>query len=110
MLASEVLEFDLIKETLSEISKMNINKERFLDMEMSTDRDTIELMLRQVDEASQILYRYGNLELVELGNIYDSVDYFKELDKNSVIAFFATTASDGKNYIVKIINGIIHLK
>ncbi len=74
MLASEVLEFDLIKETLSEISKMDINKERFLDMEMSIDKDNIELMLRQVDEASQILYRYGNLELVELGDIYNSVD------------------------------------
>ena len=74
MLAREVLEFDLIRETLSEISKMDINKERFLDMEMTIDKDTIELMLRQVDEASQILYRYGNLELVELGNIYNSVD------------------------------------
>lgn len=74
MLSSEVLEFDLIRKYLIEISKMEITKERFLSMEMSMDYETVELMLRQVDEMSQILLRYGNIELFELGNIYQSVE------------------------------------
>jgi len=74
METSEVLEFNLIRETLSEIAKMEINKERLLNLTMSNDRDHIEHMLRQVDEVSTILTKYGNIELVDLGDIFYSVD------------------------------------
>ena len=74
MEASEVLEFNLIREELSNLSKMEINKDRLLNLSMSNDKEHIEHMLRQVDEVSKILVRYGNIELVELGDIFYSVD------------------------------------
>ena len=74
MEASEILEFTSIKETLASIAKMEINKERLLNLTMSNDREHIEHMLRQIDEVSSILIKYGNIELVELGDIFYSVD------------------------------------
>ena len=74
MTTSEVLELDIIKEKLMNFSKMEINKERFKDLEMSNDKSSIEKMLKQVDEFSRILLRYGNIELYDLGDIYSSVN------------------------------------
>ena len=74
MKTSEVLEFNLIREELSNLSKMEINKDRLLNLSMSNDKEHIEHMIRQVDEVSKILVRYGNIELVELGDIFYSVD------------------------------------
>ena len=74
MLASEVLEFNLIKEYLSDIAKMEINKDRFLELDLINDKEIVEHMLRQVDEFSRILLRYGNIELYDLGDIYSSVE------------------------------------
>lgn len=73
MVASEVLEFDIIRNHLSKYSKMDINKEKFMDLEMSNDVFVIEKMLTQVDEFSRILLRYGNIEMYDLGDIYSSV-------------------------------------
>ena len=44
MTTSEVLELDIIKEKLMNFSKMEINKERFKDLEMSNDKSSIEKM------------------------------------------------------------------
>lgn len=74
MTASEVLEFELIKQYLSDIAKMEINKERFLELDLINDREIVEHMLRQVDEFSTILVRYGNIEFYDLGDIYSSVE------------------------------------
>ena len=74
MEASEILEFTIIKETLASIAKMEINKERLLDLKMSNDKEHVEHMLKQIDEVSTILIKYGNIELVELGDIFHSVD------------------------------------
>jgi uncharacterized protein YlxW (UPF0749 family) len=48
MLASEVLEFNLIKEYLSNTSKMEINKDRFLELDLINDKEIVEHMLKQV--------------------------------------------------------------
>lgn len=85
MTASEILEFNVIKNTLSEISKMDINKEKFLDLEMMTNKDSIEEMLRQVDEFSRILLRYGNIEMYDLGDIFSSVN---RASKGSILSIF----------------------
>lgn len=74
MTNKDVLEFSIIKDFLANISKMEINKQRLLELEMSTNKEDINTMLNKVDEFSRILLRYGNLELVELGDIYYSVD------------------------------------
>jgi len=74
MSASDVLDINVIKEYLMNTSKMEINKSRFLEMEMSRDKGSITKMLNQVDEFSRILLRYGNIDLYDLGDIYYSVD------------------------------------
>ena len=53
---------------------MEINKERLINLTMSNDKEHVESMLRQVDEISRILIKFGNIELVELGDIFHSVD------------------------------------
>lgn len=74
MLASEVLEFNIIRSFLADIAKMDINKERFLELDLITNEKVVKKMLGQVDEFSRILLRNGNLELYDLGDIYYSVD------------------------------------
>ena len=73
MKASEVLEFNVIKQTLSDIAKMDINKELFMELDLINDKNTLEILLKQVDEFSIVLLRYGNIELYDLGDIYSSV-------------------------------------
>ena len=41
MEASEILEFTIIKETLASIAKIEINKERLLDLKMSNDKEHV---------------------------------------------------------------------
>ena len=74
MLVSDVLEFNLIRSFLIDIAKMDINKERFLELDIINDSKTLKKMLDQVDEFSRILFRNGSLELYDLGDIYYSVD------------------------------------
>ena len=88
MNSSEVLEFTSIKQYLSEISKMQINKQRFIDLDIITDGIEIRRLLSQVDEFSRILFRNGNLELYELGDIYYSVD---RASKGSILSILELT-------------------
>ena len=74
MLASEVLEFNVIRAKLAEIAKMDINKERFLDLDIINDTKSLKKLLIQVDEFSKILFRNGNIEFYDLGNIFESVN------------------------------------
>ena len=68
-----------------------------LDVNVSPSEDTVWLSL---DEIAILFSRDKSVISRHIRNIFTE----QELDKNSVIAFFATTASDGKNYIVKYYN------
>ena len=68
-----------------------------LDVSVSPSEDTVWLSL---DEIAILFSRDKSVISRHIRNIFTE----QELDKNSVIAFFATTASDGKNYIVKYYN------
>ena len=68
-----------------------------IDVNVSPSEDTVWLSL---DEIAVLFNRDKSVISRHIRNIFIE----QELEENSVIAFFATTASDGKNYIVKYYN------
>ena len=70
----DILEFNLIRENLANYAKMEINKELLLNLEMTSNKAEIKLMLDKLDEFARILVRYGNIELVDIGDIEYSVN------------------------------------
>ena len=68
-----------------------------LDVNVSPSEDTVWLSL---DKISILFDRDKSVISRHINNTFKE----QELDENSVIAFFATTAKDGKTYIVKYYN------
>ena len=68
-----------------------------LDVNVSPNEDTVWLSL---DEISILFERDKSVISRHIKNIFKE----QELEENSVIAFFATTASDGKKYTIKYYN------
>ena len=68
------LEFNLIRETLSNYTCLKLNKDKANNMTLITDEDVLQEELNKTDEASRILKRYGRIIIEELNNIYESVD------------------------------------
>ena len=91
MFELKLLEFSKILNTLSSLSKIRINKENFLALTPSTDKDLIISRLNEADDALNIIYRYGPLEIYpfELENVIDrlrisaplSIGEFLEINK-----------------------------
>ncbi len=65
----EKLEFNKIKNILSEFAISENGKEMCLNLEPYTNKDKIEKALAETTEAVALLYRKGNLPLVPLGEI-----------------------------------------
>lgn len=74
MKAIKSLEFNLIRETLSNYMCLKLNKDKTNNMTLITDKDVLQIELNKTDEASRILKRYGRIIIEELNNIYESVD------------------------------------
>lgn len=68
-----------------------------LDVNVSPNEDTVWLSL---DEIASLFSRDKSVISRHIRNVFIE----QELEENSVIAFFATTASDGKTYTVKYYN------
>lgn len=68
------LEFNLIRETLSNYICLKLNKEKTSNLTLITDKVVLQEELNKTDEASKILKRYGRIIIEELNNIYESVD------------------------------------
>lgn len=67
------LEFNLIRESLSNYACLKINKNRINELNIITNRDILQEELNKTDEASKILKRYGRIIIEDINNIYDSV-------------------------------------
>ena len=93
MMVSKTLEFDIIRNVLSDIAKMDINKEKFQDLDIINNKDAIQHMLYQVDEFSQILLRYGNIDLYDLGDISSSVNRASKGSILSILELFNILSS-----------------
>lgn len=65
-----------------------------LEVRLDEENETFWLSLNQI---AQLFERDKSVVSRHLKNIFKE----NELDKNSVVAFFATTASDGKTYNVE---------
>lgn len=68
-----------------------------IEVRIDEERETFWLSLNQI---SNLFERDKSVVSKHLKNIFND----KELDKNSVVAFFATTATDGKTYNVEHFN------
>ena len=65
----EKLEFNKIKNILSEFAISENGKEMCLNLEPYSNKDKIEKALAETTEAAALLYRKGNLPLIPLGEI-----------------------------------------
>lgn len=68
-----------------------------LSVHLDTQDETVWLTLNQI---SQLFQRHKSVVSRHIKNIFEN----EELDRNSVVAFFATTAADGKTYNVEHFN------
>lgn len=68
------LEFNLIRETLSNYASLKLNKDKINNLVIINDEDELKEALNRTDESSKILKRYGRIVIEELNNIYDSLD------------------------------------
>jgi len=68
------LEFNLIRETLSNYASLKLNKNRINELTIINNKNILNGELNKTDEAAKILKRYGRIIIEELNNIYDSVN------------------------------------
>ncbi len=76
------LEFNLIRDDLSNYAFNNLTKQKILNLELINNSDLLKQELIKTDEASKILLSYGNIIMEELNDIYASVD---KANKGSVL-------------------------
>ncbi len=67
------LEFNLIRETLSNYATLKLNKEKIKNLLLINDKIELEKELNKTDEASRILKRHGRIIIEEVNDIYGSV-------------------------------------
>ena len=67
------LEFNLIRETLSNYATLSMNKEKIRELSIINDEKILKEELNKTDEASKILQRHGRIVIEEVNNIYDSI-------------------------------------
>ena len=77
------LEFNLIRESLSNYACLEITKNRINELNMITDKSILQEELNKTDEASRILKRYGRVIIENINNIYDSVT---KVNKGAVLS------------------------
>ena len=68
------LEFDMIRNILSNYASMKLNKEKIMNLDLITNKEALLEELNKTDEASRILSRYGRIIITELNDIYSSID------------------------------------
>lgn len=73
MKAIKSLEFNLIREMLSNYATLKLNKERIRELTIINDKNILEVELNKADEASRILKRHGRIIIEEVNDIYSSV-------------------------------------
>jgi len=79
----KLLEFDIIKDTLKRCATLKLNKEKIVDLELITNKNTLQIELNKTDEASKILLRHGRIIIEELNDIYFSID---KVNKGAVLS------------------------
>jgi len=78
------LEFNLIRETLSNYICLKLNKEKTSNLTLITDKVVLQEELNKTDEASKILKRYGRIIIEELNNIYERKNKIIKRRKNRI--------------------------
>ncbi len=99
----EKLEFNKIKNILSEFSETNIGKNNCLKLEPLKDKSKVEKSLQETTEAVSLLYRKGNIPIYPLQNIETHILNLKNQNFLSIkslleITLLLTTSRNLKNY------------
>lgn len=68
------LEFNLIKDALSNYACLKLNKDMIKSMSLICDKNILQEQLNKTDEASRILLSHGRIIIEELNNVYESVE------------------------------------